>query len=292
MIRHNLPLFALLAVLTVSSAQAQDDAKLAAQKKAAADNWTKVEAGEPAHLETDHFLIHAAKPLEGQLKDVGAMLEKYYTTAAKALQVKEPKELWPGKLAVFLFDDREDYNTFVRRVERRRMERDESSSHRVEGDFPHASAAPSAAAGGPGIGQQAAEEAAAAILQRKAGNQVILPGWLMLGFGRATTWRVSPREAPTAKARAQAIDLVLTQKRSARAVWNGELTPEESLVLSPSLADMLAYGPGANRFPSFVTGFRPEEGQERRSTDQAMEAAGIVPANVEKHWPSFVRYLR
>jgi hypothetical protein len=59
---------------------------------------------------------------------------------------------------------------------------------------------------------------------------------------------------------------------------------EESAVLRASLAEYLAYGPGAAKFPTLVVGFRPGENQESRTTEQAMESAGIDAKVVEARW--------
>ena len=128
---------------------------------------------------------------------------------------------------------------------------------------------------------------AATVLRRHLGH-----AWLLAGFGRATTWRLGPREKPTLDARREALAWVATKRRTAGQVWRGEVEAEEANALGATLADLLAYGPGASRFPGFVAGFRPGDGQERRSTEQALEAAGIKIENLEKVWLDFVRNPR
>jgi hypothetical protein len=268
------------------------NAKIAEQKKAARENWSLLEAGEPAHLETAHLLIYASGALEGRLKDISTILERHYAVAEKALKPDPQKELWPGKLTVYLFTEREQFTTYVRRVEKRRPDLDETSNHAVEGDFPRVFAGPPRSKSAGGLEASAGQEVAAALLQRKAGSRVILPDWLLVGFGRATTWRAFPAAESTRQARQQAAAAVVSKKRTAQQVWGPDLTPDEAAVLRPALADLLAYGPGAPHFLAFLTGFRPEEGQERKSTEQALEAAGIKLANLEVIWPGFVRAPR
>jgi hypothetical protein len=282
----------LLALLLFGSVSlAAEDPKVAAQKKAAQENWAALDLGEPVHHETPNLLLYASKSEEAKLKDMGVTLEKYYA-AAKAVQLDAKKEMWPGKLTVYLFADRDEFTSYLRRVEKRRLDEDETGLHTVEGDFPRVAAGPPRSKQTVNLAMHAGEQIAAALLQRKAGVKTPLPDWLMVGFGRATSWRVHPRDKATSDARREALVLVVNKQRTAQQVWSGSLEAAEATVLRPTLADLMAYGPGSSRFPAFVTGFRPDEGQERRSTEQALEAAGIKSENLAKVWPEFVRNPR
>src|SRR5437879_6177748 len=90
--------------------------KVAAQKKAAEENWAQLDAGESVHLETAHLLIYAPKSMEKKLKDLGATLEKHQEIARKALGYDEKTQPWPGKLTIYLFTEREVFTAFLRRV--------------------------------------------------------------------------------------------------------------------------------------------------------------------------------
>lgn len=63
------PVFLLLTVFVTivpsRADEAEDKAKaqLAAQKKTAEANWALLEAGDFAHVETDHFLLYAPKAM-------------------------------------------------------------------------------------------------------------------------------------------------------------------------------------------------------------------------------------
>src|SRR5262249_2958058 len=123
-------LFAVAVLFIVSPARAADDAeKLEAQKKAAVANWALIEAGEPMELETAHLLIYAPKTYKKKLDDLGKTLEKQHDTAVKALQIDtKDNKWWSGKLTVHLFEERDQFTAFIRRVEKRRLERDEVGS--------------------------------------------------------------------------------------------------------------------------------------------------------------------
>jgi hypothetical protein len=279
-------------LLGVSSARAADDPeKLAAQKKAAVANFALVEAGEPMELETTHLILYAPKTYKKKLDDVGKMLEKQFDMAVKPLQV-DPKDnkWWAGKLTVYLFDEREHFTAFIRRVEKRRLETDEVGSYLVDTDLPHAAASPPKSDADPNLEVQAAYQVAQAILQKKAGAKVPLPEYLLMGFARATYNRANTGSA-TGSERNRAAQLV-KMGRNGNDVWGGSnLELKELYILRGSLVDFLAYGSQtlAAKFPAFVAGFAPEENQDRKSTQQAMEAAGWKPDAIDKAWQTWLK---
>jgi hypothetical protein len=261
-----------------------DDAaeKLAAQKKTAQENWDGLGIGDAAHVETTHLLVYAPKSFDKRLKDLGAALEKYYEQARKPLAY-EKDEPWPGKLAVYLFPEREDFTKFVRRVEKRRVESEDAGSRSVEGDFPHAAAGPPKAKTDPAVEWQAGEQIAAALLFRKAGTKVPLPGWLVSGFGRATGYRARPTDKAVQEERRRSAALV-RKGRKASEVWGTTLEADDAPLLEASLADFLAYGAGQPRFAAFVEAFRPEENQERKTTEQALEGISLPVDRLNTKW--------
>jgi len=284
------------AVLTVAVAlaglagpAAGADDELAKQKKAAMDNWALLEAGEPAFHETEHLLLFGPKSQKKQLREWGPLLEKYHALAEKALQVKPKEDLWPGKLAVFVFAERGPYTAFIRRVEKRRLIADEVGSHAVEGDTPHVAAAPPRSKLDPAAERQAGEQVAAALLQKKAGPKTPLPGWLAEGFGRATTWEVFKDDKDVKAERRLAFTLATVKpKRKASDVYAGSLEVDEAVPLRASLADFFAYGPGAARFVRLVESFRPEENMDRKTTEQALTAIAVKPDFLDKRWKQWL----
>jgi hypothetical protein len=272
-------------VLGVTGLRADEPAnKLAAQKKAADANWQLLDLGEPVRHETEYLLIYAPEAYQRRLKDGGALLEKQYQTARKALQV-DPKDerWWEGKLTVYLFAEREHFTTFVRRVEKRRLEAGESGSYQVADDLPHVAAGPPRSKLEPSVEVTAAEQLAAAVLHRKAGARVPLPDWVLSGFGRATYWRTVPASA--GPGRAQAAKLIKAG-RTAQDVW-GSLDADEAAVLQASLADFLAYGPGASKFVDFVTAYEPAENMERKTTEQALMAVNLKVDALNRSWQTW-----
>jgi hypothetical protein len=279
----------IIAVMGASGVKADESAdKLAEQKKAAKANWALLEAGDPAIQETEHLLIHAPKDSQKRLKDLATKLEKSYALAVKTLKTTPKDDLWPGKLTVYLLADKEQFASFIRRVEKRRPQSGELGSQFVDNDMPHAVARPPAEKRDPSLESQAAEQIAAALLRKKIGVKVPLPEWVVSGFGRATVWRTAPTDKAVVAERRQAQTLVAAKKRTAKDIWGGSLEPEEIGVLRGSLADFLAYGPGASKFLAILNGFKPEENQTNRTTAQAFESANVKPETVETTWRQWV----
>jgi hypothetical protein len=276
-------------LLSATSLPADETAdRIAEQKKTAVANWGLLDLGEPAMLETAHLLLYAPSSFEKRLKEWGPTLEKHYDLAKKALQIDEKdNKWWSGKLTVYGLAEREQFERFIRRIEKRRLESDEVGSYDVDNDAPHVVASPPRSKLDPPVEIQAAQQVASAMLQKKAGAKVPLPDWLVSGFGHATYYRALPSSATGAE-RHQAQVLVSKKKRTAANVWGSGLDVEEATVLRASLADYLAYGPGADKFPAFVAGFQPEENVERKTTEQALDAAGIKLDRLDKLWQTWV----
>jgi hypothetical protein len=278
---------AALLILTAGLVQGDDAAdKTAARKKAAEAAWTAAEAGEFSHLETTHLLIYAPKDWQNRLKDLGTLLEKYYEKATAALSSPGKKETLPAKATVFIFADREHFGAFVRRVEKRRLEPDDTASYDATDEALHVAVGPSQSKTDLNTEGQAGEQLAELLLARKAGIKTILPGWLVDGFGRATSYHAvgGPK---TAADRQRASSWAA--RGYVKDIWTGAVDGEKLPALQGSLADYLAYGRGASKFSALLTGFAPEDNMAKKTTEQALEAAEIKPEQLEKAWRSWTR---
>jgi hypothetical protein len=249
---------------------------------AAKTNWAQIDGGEPAFHETDHVLICAHKSYEKRLKDIGISMEKYLAQIKKVLQFEAKDEPIAGKVTVYLFSEREQFTSFVRRVEKRQLDPDESGSHGFQTGMPHVAAVPPKIKRDLGVENQLPAQLAEGLLSKRAGKDAELPGWLVSGFGRASVWRGNP--ATFGRERTQAATLVSRNKRKAGDVWGGSLEAEEADLVRASLVDYLAYGPGASKFIAFLEGFRPGENMATKTTAQALEAAGIMADRLDRAW--------
>jgi hypothetical protein len=77
---------------------------------------------------------------------------------------------------------------------------------------------------------------------------------------------------------------IAAKKRTPADVWNNMVEAAEAGVLRGSLAEFLAYGPGAAKFPALVVGFRPGQNEESRTIEQALESAGLESKLIEARW--------
>jgi hypothetical protein len=136
---------------------------------------------------------------------------------------------------------------------------------------------------------QVGEQVGSAMVQIKAGARVQLPEWLLVGFGRATHYRVAPQDKYVVADRKIARDLVANRKRTAKMVYNGSVDADEAPALSGALADLMAYGPGSQKFAAFLDGFKPtdEAGTAKKSED-ALDAAALKPDRLETTWKAWV----
>ena len=279
-----------LALLTAlaGAASAQDDQakKVAQQKKTGEAAWTALDTGDPAFAETRHLLVYAPKAMQGRLKTIGALLEKYHDQAIKGTGL-DPKEGYPGKITVYLLPGKEAMTAFSRRVEKRRPRSGEVGSFQADDDKLHAAACAVTGKGVVPVEARAGEKLAELLLQRRAGRGTVLPDWLLNGFGRATSFQVSPREQFVRENRKWI--RVLAKKRDASAIWDSTLEGEEIEPLQGSLGEFLAYGPGRKFFGKFVEGFKPGENMATKTTAQALEEARLTGDKVGKAWKNWVR---
>lgn len=277
----------LLVLVVVGAANAADEANSADERKKKAEaSWESVAGAKAVLHESKHFVLVAPEALGKRLKDVGQLLEKHHDKAKEALkfEVKEEDkgEVLPAKVTVYLFAERDHFKAFVRRIEARRLLSEESSSFQANDDKLHIAVGPPSGRQGLPVEIQACEQAASLLLARRAGVRTPLPEWLVSGFGRATYYRVAPRDKAVLADRALAAKFA--RKRGAEDIWDGKVGGEEADTVQGSLVDFLAYGPGARAFPKLVAGFAPEENKDRKTWGQAFAAADLKPELVAQRW--------
>jgi hypothetical protein len=282
-------LLAVLLCLALSAGGGADDKAdeaLVKQKKAVAENWDKLAAGEMATHETEHLLLVAPKEQQKKLKGLGEQLEKYHDAAAKLLFGDKDRP-WAGKLAVYVFDQPETYDAFVRRVEKRRLLGEENGTYAAEDDAPHVAVCPPRTPQDPAADLQAGQHVAMVVLARKAGAKTPLPAWLKNGFGRATLARVAPSAKTVAADRRKIVLYVGRNNRNLTDVFNGALEGEEATLLGASAADFLTYGPGRPKLAKLLEGFKPGENGEPKSIYQALETAELKADMLNPLWRRF-----
>ena len=84
----------------------------------------------------------------------------------------------------------------------------------------------------------------------------------------------------------------LSSKHGAKDIYDGLVEAAEATPLRGSLADYLAYGPGAAKFPALLKGFEPEENVESKTTGQALQSAGISWDRLDRSWKTWALTVR
>ena len=106
------------------------DAELSAERyRRAQHNWKLALSNTtPNSATTRNFLILGERS-EAELLKVAQLAEKQTGTILRLLRTKARESLIKGKMTVFVFDRRYDYDEFARMVERRRLPRAPSPGH-------------------------------------------------------------------------------------------------------------------------------------------------------------------
>ncbi len=142
-------------------------ALVAGQHEKALANWKRLyKADKPPQFESAHFLLYG-RITGKELKEVAPVLEKQHEIAVKALEM-ESDEPWPGKLAVFFLMERREFNSFVRLVEKRKADDEETASFDIDGEQPHIIVGPADGKTDLSAAGQAGEQMAGALLSKKA----------------------------------------------------------------------------------------------------------------------------
>lgn len=278
--------FLLLFLLTLCPLRADDDdkaKKLAEQETAVESAWKALELGDMARFSTDHLRLVAPKALEPKLKTMAATIERYRVQAMSTLKLDD-KELPNGKMTVYLLPSVANYRSFARLVEKRRPESGQANSFSAQDDRSHVAVTPGKE--GSSLEVQAGELLGSLLLMRKARPSTPVPDWLAVGFGRAITYKLYPKDK--AVLADKKLIKTLARKRPVADVWNARLEGDEVAPMNAALAEFFAFGPGAARFPKLLLAFRPGEGTEIPTFNQALDTIGVAEATIEKTFKSWV----
>ena len=260
-----------LALLAPAAHADEASEALAKQKGAAESNWKKVEFDKPAPMvETTHFLLFAQAP-EARTKALGSGMDKMYATMLKALDYKGDDRPWPGKLPVYVFTDRTEFVTFMRKVVKKSPKEDDSSHFAFKAEDSIL------VVGMPKTGKvdgelEAKYQLATAVLERKMGAGEP-PDWVAQGFADASMYRAAN---PNSKGKGR-----WTMPNAPVAeIWGENLSPKARQDYAAYLIDYLAYGPLADQFPTFVGALRSDENGNPPGIDAAFKAINVDPLTI------------
>lgn len=244
--------------------------------------------------ESESLLVFTPYPDE-KVQTLATNLQKTYASALKALKYDATDPPYTGKLTVMIFTDPKLYKTFALVAQKRSMKPKETHDFQLRGDTPSmtllagSSGKPTEAT----VTAEAAKLVAAALLNNKAGTTTAyagLPTWLETGFGNAVYLRAEGNTAKLAAHKAKIRSL--NSKTSGTALqlkylWSDTDTPDLDTVTT-SFAEYLVYGPGADKFASILSAFKPAEGNDSPTIETAFAAVEWKMPDVEQGWRKWV----
>jgi hypothetical protein len=282
-------LLAALALAAGSAAAADERADAAKEQKATAEANLKQANLTAAHVETDDLLVYATLP-EEKAKPLAAAAQKAHATAVKALKVEAPDKLWPGKLTLYVFTEPRQYRVFALLALKQSVRNQETYRFDVRGDTP--AVLDGLTAGEKPTAEQLVTDAAtltaAAVLSRQAGAGAVVPEWLLLGFGKAAYLR-SEGNATRLAAQKGRVRSYYTKTRGAaftlKALADGE---GETDLVGFSLAEYLAFGPEAAKFPTLLGALKPSDDVPMPTVESALGAVDWKWDAMENAWRKWV----
>lgn len=277
---------------------ADDDELVKRQKEKAQANWKRVYENQPAvFVETESFLFYASKSFDReQLKEWGGTYDELLKETRKALVLdgEGKKPMWVGKLAIYLFEDRRDYNSFVRGVLKKRPQDVGTGAYSLRTEEAFVTATKPTSKDEASIDVSTAEQLVTAIFQKFAGESNGIPEWFTQGFVTATMWRAANTEALKKKAEAERKKaLALLSKKGARSskdLFAGTITGEELYLIRASLLEYLAFGPDAEKFPILVKAFKAEmPNAGPKPIDAVLATVKLYPEKLDRMWSNWVK---
>lgn len=253
----NMKRFAVFVAVVVGSVSgAQETADLVGrQRDKASGYWKNLEAAETkSPVESPHFMVFGRAPV-ARLKTVSQQLEAAFVTASKPLKYAEKEGPWPGKLAVFVLPNRNDFVRLARIAGLKSPESDDTVLIDISGDQALLIVGP------PRVGSAdpelaAREEMVGLMLQRKFGTMP--PSWLKTGFVRATLARIN---RPSGK-------VINSPTVPFEELWNNRAPEAIRHQAATYFVDYWAYGPGSEWFDKFLAAARPGENNRMPTVEE------------------------
>lgn len=273
----------LLAGLMATTGMSQEAAAPVASK--ARDLWKAVSNKPLSVASSEHLAIVTTKAMEKKGAEILVTAEKYRQAAARAAGYASEAP-WSSPLVVLVLPGKEEFGSYVRRIQKRSLEAGETSSWSPEEGKVHAALYLSGGKNMPPPDAQVGELVAACVAARRIGEKNPAPEWIAGGFGRATSHKLS---LPTHR------QFLVSSKRKANqacrtlstAPWAESGGGEDGEAARESLMYLIAYGTYAEKFPAFLNSFTPGENQEKVEVEAAMTKAGIPPAMAWPAWKSW-----
>jgi hypothetical protein len=235
----------------------------------------------PVLVETTDLILCGPLP-EDKLKTMGALVQKGYTVAFKALKFEMTDNPPAGKVAVYFFPERKPYGLFVGEIANERLERD-NRSH-VDGRRKEPFVAVSILPGEKptDLDVEAVKQIGIVLLQAK-GSTPTLPGWVQDGFARAMKMRTDPAKTGADRAWIRGN----FRKYMVSDAWSS--TDKDNQLLAASVMEYFVFGPGAPKLAKFLAAFRQNEGDPKPTVDGALAAADLTVEKFDAAWKKWVQ---
>ncbi len=272
-----------LALLPASTILADEKDEMVAKQRAFAMETLKKcsEVPQPAAIETADLIVCGPFP-EEKLKAIGAVVQKNYATAMKALKFEMTDNPPAGKVAVYLFPERKPFALFVGEVLNERLDKNERSH--VDGRRKEPFVAISVFPGDKptDLDAEASKQVAIALLQAKGGTPT-LPGWVQEGFARAMKMRTDPGKTAADRT------WIRSNYRQAKVSDAWASADKSNQLVATSVMEYFVFGPGAPKLTKFLSAFRQIEGDPKPTVDAALTAVDLTPEKLEAAWKKFVQ---
>ena len=260
----------LFALLLGTSAAADDREEVAKAALAAAKITTFTVAESP------DLRVFATLP-QTKTTALAVAAQKAQTAAGTALKLGE-KAGWDGKLTVYAVTEARQTRALLlfglKQVGNRETARVDV---RAETPSVLVGVSPGEKRSDAQLTADVQAQVATAVLAKAAGDGAELPAWLRVGFGRTVQARADGTKAQAAlKAKFKGLAAKPEAKLSPADVWDATDNPDADL-LAVGFVDYLVFGPPADKFQRFLTGFKPTDEVQEPTVQTALTAAGLKP---------------
>ncbi|WP_232056349.1 hypothetical protein [Tuwongella immobilis] len=281
--RWHMGILALLAMMGMVRIAAGDDEKdvLLEQKKALATVQKMLQLPPTGVIETKSLMVVSDLTVD-KLRPMGPVLEKAYQMAVNVLAFEPEEKTWEGKIAIYVFSDRDKYETFVEKYEKRGLKnRDESASSQISGTSPHVAVTVARGEGSGSLELRGGFELCGLLMRTKTSVSET-PRWVTEGFGRAVMTRANPARYASERAAMKKV----ARARAMSTLW-AENQPEDTYLLGASFMDFMAFGTEKGMLAEFVGGYISGENDAPPDMKAAIEATGMMPEQAEAAWKRF-----
>lgn len=269
--------FALLTTSTLLVSAA--DEKSVDLKMLMLDQLKKMDISQAEPIETEHLLLYTDFD-PAKAKALAASLQKQYSEASKALRYEGDEKPFANKLLVYAFSDSEQLQKFIRRVEKRLADSNDTYTAQLKSDPAYvAFTSPNRSTT---LETEGMFRMSAALLAKRAGTARI-PSWVTNAFNRAVAFRSKPAAYAAERARMR----TLTARAMLKDACSGDDSRDAQL-LATGLIEYLVYGPEGKRFAEFLSGYRVDEQNQNPDFMKALETAKFDPMKFEKAWKRWI----